>query len=153
MGNASHATDSLAQCSACPPAALLARLNPRRWPGEYVFCSVASLDGIEPADHTALIRETEGWTLISQRLSTAQPDDADTPGYAAITLEVNSALADIGLTAAVSNTLAAAGIPCNVLAGFHHDHLFVPIEQSEQAVALLKDLQRAYSSTPQSDPA
>ncbi|WP_423823598.1 ACT domain-containing protein [Salinisphaera sp. SPP-AMP-43] len=128
-------------------------MNPRRWPGEYVFSSVASLDGIEPAEHIALIRETEGWTLISQRRSTAQPDDANTPCYAAITLEVNSALADIGLTAAISDTLATAGIACNVLAGFHHDHLFVPIERSEQALALLNDLQRTYSSTPHSDPA
>jgi hypothetical protein len=32
-------------------------------------------------------------------------------------LRVNSALADVGLTAAFSRTLAAAGISCNVIAG------------------------------------
>ena len=41
-------------------------------------------------------------------------------------LQVHSALDGVGLTAAVAGALAAAGIACNVIAAFHHDHLFVP---------------------------
>ncbi|MEV7808617.1 hypothetical protein AB0O28_37260 [Microbispora sp. NPDC088329] len=31
---------------------------------------------------------------------------------------------------------------CNVVAGFHHDHLFVPYERTGEAVAVLEDLAR-----------
>ena len=33
-----------------------------------------------------------------------------------------------------------SGISCNVIAGFHHDHIFVPIEKAEEALqCLLQD--------------
>jgi hypothetical protein len=44
------------------------------------------------------------------------------------------------LTAAVSATLAGEGMSCNVVAGFYHDHLFVPHDSAVQAVKLLEDL-------------
>jgi hypothetical protein len=50
------------------------------------------------------------------------------------------ALADVGLTARFSRTLADAGISCNVIAGLAHDHLFVPWDQGAQALALLRAL-------------
>jgi len=59
-------------------------------------------------------------------------------------LDVNSALDAVGLTAAVSSALAAHGIPCNVLAGYHHDHLLVPIERAELAIAILDALSEAH---------
>jgi hypothetical protein len=46
----------------------------------------------------------------------------------------------VGLTATVATALAEAGIACNVVAGFHHDHLFVPWERREDALAILSDL-------------
>lgn len=46
----------------------------------------------------------------------------------------------MGLTAAVSRALADAGLSCNVVAGFHHDHLFVPYEDAEHAVEILRRL-------------
>jgi hypothetical protein len=55
-----------------------------------------------------------------------------------ITLTVHSALDGIGLTAAVSAELTAAGIPCNVVAALHHDHVFVPAAQAEAALAALR---------------
>ena len=57
-----------------------------------------------------------------------------------ITLRVHSALEAVGLTAAVSATLANGGLSCNVVAGFYHDHLFVPHDSAGQAVKLLEDL-------------
>ena len=57
-----------------------------------------------------------------------------------LTLDVRSSLDAIGLTAAVSAALVARGIPVNVLAGFHHDHLLVPEELADAAIATLHEL-------------
>jgi hypothetical protein len=102
-------------------------LDARRWD----FALVA---GDPPADAFALIREDEGLTAIIA--------DAD-GAFARITLMVHSALDGVGLTAAVATTLAAAGIACNVVAGFHHDHLLVPWERREEALALLQRLSQS----------
>ncbi len=85
----------------------------------------------------AAILEDEGLTLILTRA------DADAAGLdysyvaARITLRVNSALDEVGLTATVSRALADAGISCNVIAASAHDHLFVPWPRRLQARDLL----------------
>lgn len=57
-----------------------------------------------------------------------------------ITLRVHSALDAVGLTAAVARELADAGLSCNVVAGFHHDHLFVEQARADEALAVLHRL-------------
>jgi hypothetical protein len=66
--------------------------------------------------------------------------------FARITLTVHSALEGVGLTAAVSGALAEQGIACNVVAGFHHDHLFVPWERREEALGVLRKVARPAAS-------
>lgn len=109
-------------------AGMLAGMGPvldaQRW-------DFALIAGDPPNDAFAMIREDEGLTAIVS--------DAD-GAFARITLMVHSALGGVGLTAAVSGALAAAGIACNVVAGFHHDHLFVPWERREEALTILSDL-------------
>ena len=58
-----------------------------------------------------------------------------------ITLNVFSSLEGVGLTAAVSSALGDNGIPCNMVAAFHHDHVFVPSEMCDQAMEVLILLQ------------
>jgi hypothetical protein len=89
------------------------------------------VDGPAPPDAFAVIREDEGTTAIIPDASGA---------FARITLMVHSALEGVGLTAAVASALAARGIACNVVAGYHHDHLFVPRERAEEAVRALAAL-------------
>lgn len=60
-----------------------------------------------------------------------------------ITLTVHSDLQAVGLTAAFASALGQAGISCNVVAGAFHDHIFVPVEQAQQALAALKTLQQS----------
>ena len=57
-----------------------------------------------------------------------------------ITLTVHSSLEGVGLTAAVSRALAEADISCNVVAAFHHDHLFVPLKDADRAMKVLRTL-------------
>jgi hypothetical protein len=59
-----------------------------------------------------------------------------------ISLTVHSDLDAIGLTAAFASALGQAGISCNVVAGAFHDHIFVPVAQAQQALAVLRALQQ-----------
>jgi len=60
-----------------------------------------------------------------------------------ITLEVHSDLQAIGFTAAFATALGQAGISCNVMAGACHDHVFVPVEAAQAALAVLQGLARS----------
>lgn len=86
------------------------------------------------------MREAEGLTVVLPRA------EADRLGLAYdfvgawITLQIHSALEAVGLTAAVSRALTDAGISCHVLAGFHHDHLLVPVADAPRALEVLAGL-------------
>lgn len=118
---------------------LLYGMRPELHPGRYVFTTVTGEPpaGLRPV---VTVAEVEGLTLVLPKA------EADTAGlrydYEAgwITLRVHSALDAVGLTAAVAGTLAEAGLSCNVVAGFHHDHLFVPYESAAEAMAVLEAL-------------
>ncbi|MEV6117808.1 ACT domain-containing protein [Streptomyces sp. NPDC052109] len=120
---------------------LLSGMRPELNPGHYVFTMA---EGGVPSGVTPVVTvaEPEGLTLVVPQA------EADAAGMAYdyvagwITLRVHSALAAVGLTAAVSRALADAGLSCNVVAGFHHDHLFVPYEHAERAVDVLRQLAR-----------
>ncbi|SHN50744.1 ACT domain-containing protein [Erythrobacter sanguineus] len=85
------------------------------------------------ANAFAIIREDEGVTAIVSGERAGMP-------FARITLMVHSALKGVGLTAAVSGALAEAGIACNIIAGYYHDHLFVPWARRDAALAILQRL-------------
>lgn len=115
---------------------MLATLTPALQPGEFVFVTV---DGEVPSDlrPLATFREAEGVTLILDR-GAAEAADLPFEGvYRQITLQVHSSLEAVGLTAAVATRLAEAGISANMVAAFHHDHVFVPERDAERALAAL----------------
>ncbi|MFJ6247176.1 MULTISPECIES: ACT domain-containing protein [unclassified Streptomyces] len=118
---------------------LLAGLRPELDPGRYVFTTV---DGPAPAGLAPVVTvaEPEGLTLVVRQ----EEADAASLAYAyvagRITLRVHSALDAVGLTAAVARELADAGLSCNVVAGFHHDHLFVEHARAEEALDVLNRL-------------
>ncbi|QNK79874.1 ACT domain-containing protein [Nakamurella sp. PAMC28650] len=117
---------------------LLRLLEPELHSGEYLYCSVEEVpSGIVPV---VMIAETEGITLVIPR---EQAEQLGLPGIfpcAWITLRVPSALDAVGLTAAVSTALTRDGISCNISAGYHHDHLFVPVDRARDTMAVLAAL-------------
>lgn len=118
---------------------LLRTLSPELRPGRFVFTTTTSPLPPE-ATPVVTVREEEALTLVLGQ------DQADHLGLAYdhvaawITLRVHSALDAVGLTAAVATRLAEAGIACNVVAGYHHDHLFVPAAAARAAMTALADL-------------
>jgi hypothetical protein len=88
----------------------------------------------------ATVLEAEGTTLVLPAEQARGAGLAESSGYRWITLMVPSALDAVGLTAAVATALTAEGVSCNVIAGFHHDHLFVPVDAATRAMAALDKL-------------
>jgi dihydrofolate reductase len=120
---------------------LLSTMAPQLHDGEFVFCTVPA-GGPPPEDvHPVVtVAEIEGITLV---LAIGEAEAAGLSGTFRcrwITLMVASALDAVGLTAAVATALTNDGIPCNVIAGFHHDHLFVPVEKAASAMSALTAL-------------
>lgn len=114
-------------------------LDPERWH----FCLVTDPEIAARASPLAMFQEDEGLSLIlSEEDAEAFGLSGDLP-MARITLTVHSALDGVGLTAAVATALADAGIACNMVAAFHHDHAFVPLDDAPRALAILKALAEA----------
>ena len=119
--------------------ALLAALDPALDPAEYVFATAA-----EPAGAPiCLFREEEGVTLILRRAEAERLAIPYTYPCRRITLRVHSSLEGVGLLASVTATLAARGISANAVAGYYHDHLFVPVERAEEAFGVLAAIRTA----------
>lgn len=121
---------------------LLKALEPTLNSGEYVFCAIDDEAILNRKEVLMLFREKEMVTVIVRR------EVADkyklTYSFIAswITLQVHSELDAVGLTAAFSAELTAAGISCNVVAAFYHDHLFVHVKDAEKAMQVLTSLQK-----------
>jgi uncharacterized protein len=97
-------------------------------------------------DVVGAFREPEGLTVILH-LDAAERMRLPILFRAAwITLSVHSDLEAVGLTAAFASALGADGISCNVVAASFHDHIFVPVEAAERAMAALRNLQRQSSA-------
>ena len=111
-------------------ARLLKSLSPTLFPERYSFA--ATLDATLRDGQFALMREDEGLTSI-------QPDPEGQ--WARISLEVHSSLDAVGLTAELSARLTEKGISANIVAALHHDHLFVPWDRREEALAILHGLE------------
>jgi hypothetical protein len=116
---------------------LLAGLSPERRHGEVVIVAVRDPAGLPTL---ATVTEEDAITVVLRR------EDADRLELlydwvaAWVTLTVHSSWEAVGMTAAVAQSLAEVDIPCNVLAGFRHDHLLIPVEQVDAAMAALRGL-------------
>ena len=123
-------------------AELLETMEPVLAEGRFVYACVPedALTAARLAAAVGLFRETEGVTLILP-VSAAAGLSASPP-MRMITLTVHSSLEAVGLTAAFAAALTREGISANVVAAFHHDHIFVPECDAGRAMEALRALSR-----------
>jgi uncharacterized protein len=119
---------------------LLASMEPAVRPGHFTVVTTASPEPPCAAVAEAMVREDEGVTYVLP-LGEAERLGLPVDFVAAwIGLRVHSSLEAVGLTAAVAAALGAEGISCNVLAAYFHDHLLVPADRVDDALAALRRL-------------
>lgn len=121
-------------------ATLLRSMSPHLNDGDYVFCTLPDQRIPDGCEVIGSFREQEGLTLILDRQQAEQAGLAFDYVAAWITLSVHSALEAVGLTAAFASALGKAGISCNVIAGYYHDHLFVGRADAQHAMHVLQQL-------------
>ena len=118
---------------------ILKNLSPVISKERFVFISISN-DTI--VDWIALhplgsFREKEGQTIILEQGVADKYAFPYNTVFHCITLQIHSSLEAVGLTAFVSNTLAKNNIPANVIAAYHHDHIFVPASKAHRALDIL----------------
>ena len=108
--------------------------------GEYVFCSIIDINKISMSNIICSFKESEGYSII---ISKEEATINNLPFYfisAWITLNIDSKLDSVGLTSSFSRELSKAGISCNVIAAYLHDHIFVPYIDKHKAMKILSDM-------------
>ena len=124
----------------CDHLQLKKMMAPQLLPETYVYCTFPDFQLPDRLAPICTFREAEGLTAIVER---SQAERAQVPFIfesRLITLTVHSSLDAIGFLATISTCLAQAGIPCNAIAAYHHDHLFIPVSRAQEALALLQAL-------------
>ena len=122
-------------------AALLMGMRPALQPGNFVFATMPPEGSIPTgAEPLMIFREAEGWTLILLEEQARAAGLTFAFPCRMITLEIHSSLDAVGFLAAITARLAAAGMGVNPVSAFYHDHLFVPADRAEEALAILKEM-------------
>lgn len=125
-------------------AVLFSNLKVRKSDELYVFVSCTADDMPEnlPENLPVLMRfeEAEGTTLILTKSVAEQHNLPYEFESYCLTLDIHSSLEAVGFMARIASLLAAAQIPVNPVAGFYHDHLFIPAKKADEALSLLQAL-------------
>ena len=127
---------------------LLATMKPILDQETYVFITTT-----QPIDQALLslqpqmvFREAEGLTIITSKTI------AETHGFndhvfpsKKLSLAVHSSLEAVGLLAAITSRFAESGISTNVVSGYFHDHIFVPLGREEDSMRVLGEMMKEAS--------
>jgi hypothetical protein len=118
---------------------LLGSMSPELLPGVYVFATLPS-GTPQPANlnPVMIFREREGDTLILLEEEARAAGLSSAFRSRMITLNIHSSLEAVGFLAAITTRLAAAGMGVNPVSAFYHDHLFVPADRADEAIAIHK---------------
>jgi hypothetical protein len=108
--------------------------------GTYVFAHSPEMPKLNSVVPRMLFREAEGISLILLK------EEAEALGLSyefpcrMITLNVHSSLEAVGFMARIATELAKENMGVNPVAGFYHDHLFVPEGREQDAMRILENL-------------
>lgn len=119
---------------------LLAGMSPVLDTQTYVFVTLPERTLPQGPSPLMVMQEDEGTTIIITRDDARKYDIAYEFSCRRITLNVHSALEAVGFLAAVATRLAGLGMGVNPVAGFYHDHLFVPQSRAGEAMLALRDM-------------
>lgn len=122
---------------------LLSQMAPRLDASTYVFVTLPG--GEIPADlrPRMSLQEREGTTVVITEAAARTAGLAYIFPCRMITFDVLSELDAVGFLARITARLASLGIAVNPVAGYFHDHLFVPAAQAEAAMCALQQLMDA----------
>lgn len=87
-------------------------------------------------DIAMLFQESEGLTVITSADDTTPADNR----WVWLELSVYSDLQAVGFLAKVAAALTEASVPCNAIAAYHHDHIFVPEAKADIAIRAIEAL-------------
>lgn len=121
---------------------LLASASPALASGHWVFVTVRDFGEAAGLDPLGVFREDEAITVICSRERAVDAGLEFEGTYRQITFQIHSSLQAVGFVAAIAAALAAAGVPCNAVAAYYHDHVFVPEAKAAQAMQVLSSLGR-----------
>lgn len=123
---------------------LLATMQPSLDPTTYVFLTTKSplhslpLSALQPQ---LIVQEEEGTTIVTtETLATSHGFNEPTFPCKKISLTIHSSLEAVGLIAAITNRLKDYGISTNVVSGYFHDHIYVPVARAEDAMRVLEEV-------------
>ena len=114
--------------------------------GTFVFATLATRSlphGLAPR---MMFQEAEGTTLILLKSQAEAHGLAYEFASRMITLNVHSSLEAVGFMAVIATELAQHGMGVNPVAGFFHDHLFVPEDRAQDAMRVLAELAARHDS-------
>ncbi len=123
---------------------LLAGINPRLHAEEFVYAVLPNGEPVPRNAHTfGFFVEDEGTTLILERAEAERCGIASAFPCRMITLTVHSSLEAVGFLAAIAAKLTEAGISANTISAYYHDHLLVPADKADAAMAVLRQISQA----------
>lgn len=126
---------------------LIRSMEPSLHPDEFVFStfpqnsdSGKTNEDLLALNPVMLFKEAEGVTLImAHSTAVANSIEFEFP-CRMITLNIHSSLDAVGFLARITQRLASLEMGVNPVSGFYHDHLFIPTDKAELAMAELRRL-------------
>jgi hypothetical protein len=108
--------------------------------GIFVFAKVPT--GQIPPDLAPrmMFQEAEGTTLVLLKDAAQAADLPYEFPSRMITLNIHSSLDAVGFMARIATALGNEGMGVNPVAGFYHDHLFVPNGREQDALRILSQI-------------
>ena len=108
--------------------------------GIFVFATVPTgkiPPGLAPR---MMFQEAEGTTLVLLKDAAQAADLPYEFPSRMITLNIHSSLDAVGFMARIATALGNEGMGVNPVAGFYHDHLFVPNGREQDALRILSQI-------------